>query len=146
MHLNHYLMKKWKSGDSVKMRGLLDTCTLFWLVQKPKKLSASVAGFLNDVKNRLILSHVSIWEILLKHRASKIHLPQPPRFWINKQVNIWKLTLLPIKLEHLYRSNEIENHHNDPFDRLLIAHSYCENVVIITPDKFIHKYSVPVLW
>ncbi|MBN2444925.1 MAG: type II toxin-antitoxin system VapC family toxin [Spirochaetales bacterium] len=139
-------MKKWKNGDFIKVRGLLDTCTLLWLVREPDKLSVAAKNFINDTNNSIMLSHVSIWEILLKQRASKIHLPQPPRFWIQEQAKIWKLALLPLKLEHLYRSNEIENHHSDPFDRLLISQCYCENVVILTPDTCIRNYSVPVVW
>jgi PIN domain nuclease of toxin-antitoxin system len=37
-------------------------------------------------------------------------------------------------------------HHQDPFDRLLIAQAQAEEMVILTADRAFEKYDVKVMW
>ena len=37
-------------------------------------------------------------------------------------------------------------HHKDPFDRLLIAQTNVEKVVLVSRDKIFKQYSVKLLW
>lgn len=37
-------------------------------------------------------------------------------------------------------------HHQDPFDRMLVAQSQLENLPIVTGDPQIARYSVKTLW
>jgi PIN domain nuclease of toxin-antitoxin system len=36
-------------------------------------------------------------------------------------------------------------HHNDPFDRMLVAQAQIERLTIVTRDRRIPEYGVPVL-
>ncbi|MCI6799227.1 MAG: hypothetical protein MR970_07190 [Spirochaetia bacterium] len=40
----------------------------------------------------------------------------------------------------------LPNHHNDPFDRLIICKAKSENLTIITRDTIIPKYPVKTVW
>ena len=128
------------------VRVLLDTCSLIWLTQEPAKLSDTCKAEIDNPENSLVVSHASVWEILLKNRAGKFTFPLPIRRWLEKQKLIWDFEYLAISLEHLLRTGEIEGHHNDPFDRLLVAQSIIENISILTPDSAIAKYPVHVIW
>jgi PIN domain nuclease of toxin-antitoxin system len=64
------------------MRLLLDTCAFLWLAGQPMKLSAPAVAAINNAQNTLFLSDVSVWEIVLKHAAGKLPLPEPPRVWL----------------------------------------------------------------
>jgi PIN domain nuclease of toxin-antitoxin system len=53
---------------------------------------------------------------------------------------------LDLKKEHVQGIINLEFHHRDPFDRLLIAQAKYEQMVILTIDKFIPKYNVTTVW
>lgn len=40
----------------------------------------------------------------------------------------------------------LPNHHEDPFDRLLIAQSLSEKIPLITGDKLFKKYRLSTVW
>ncbi len=125
---------------------LLDTCTFIWLTGEPQKLSASARQALDDLGNRVILSDVSVWEICVKWRSRKLHLPSPPRTWIEEQRTHWILEDLKIAKSHLYRTTELDDIHQDPFDRLLVAQSIEEGMKIVTPDSAFRRYPVAIVW
>ena len=128
------------------MNLLLDTCTFVWLVSDPDRLSQTVVETIDDARNDLALSDVSVWEICLKWQVGKIGLPVPPRPWIEQQVETWRLDRVEIQRAHLYRVSELPRHHQDPFDRLLVAQSIEGGLTLVTPDRAIRQYPAAVLW
>ncbi|NOY60008.1 MAG: type II toxin-antitoxin system VapC family toxin [Calditrichaeota bacterium] len=42
--------------------------------------------------------------------------------------------------------DELPFHHKDPFDRLLIAQSNLEKMVILSKDKIFSTYTAKVMW
>lgn len=128
------------------MRALLDTCTLIWLAQEPGKLSARCVEVIDDPANDLVVSHVSVWELALKAAAGKFRFPIPLRSWLEQQRSHWRFEYLAIGLEHILRTNEIERHHADPFDRLIVSQAMVENLGILTPDQAVASYPVHVIW
>jgi len=50
---------------------LLDTHTFIWLFDAPERLSARAAAICADPANLLVLSVVSIWEIVVKLQIGK---------------------------------------------------------------------------
>jgi PIN domain nuclease of toxin-antitoxin system len=45
---------------------------------------------------------------------------------IRRQQSANDLRILPVELQHIYVLDELPLHHNDPFDRLLIAQAKAE--------------------
>ena len=41
-------------------------------------------------------------------------------------------------------AGSLPRHHNDPFDRMLIAQALIEDLVLVTEDRTILRYDVPV--
>lgn len=128
------------------MRVLLDTCTFIWLCAEPSRLSANVARILNRRDTLPVLSHVSLLEITLKWTAGKIMLPAPPRQWIGEQVAVWRMELLQITPDDIYRASELPKLHADPFDRLLVATAIGRRLSLLTPDEWLKSYPVGCLW
>ena len=56
------------------------------------------------------------------------------------------LTKPQIASRHLDELISLPNHHNDPFDRLIICQAKTENFTIITRDAIIPKYPVKTVW
>jgi len=56
------------------------------------------------------------------------------------------LNILNIALTHIYQLQALHFHHNDPFDRLIIAQCVLENMTLISVDEKFKSYDLPVLW
>jgi len=124
------------------MNLLLDTHIFLWLNQQPEKLSPHVLALCEDSKNTLYLSHVSPWEIQIKTKLGKLDLHSPLQDMIATQQRDNNLQLLPIALKHIYALADLENYHQDPFDRLLIAQATVEAMPLITVDSKIIQYPI----
>jgi len=51
-----------------------------------------------------------------------------------------EITYLSFNEEHGKYASKLPWHHKDPFDRMLIAQSICEDIPFITGDRHIHQY------
>lgn len=128
------------------MNYILDTCAFIWLCRKNASLSSRARDIINDPVNVLHLSDVSVWEIVLKHSAGRLDLPDSPRLWIPSRSAHFRLVRLPIKDSALYRSGELPRVHPDPYDRLLAAQTIEEGMTILSPDTPISDLGAPRVW
>jgi PIN domain nuclease of toxin-antitoxin system len=91
------------------------------------------------------VSIASLWEISIKASIGKlelrIELTQLTDFLTDN-----KIDLLPIRIEHLEKLQNLPFHHRDPFDRLLIAQALTENLTLISRDSLFSLYNVPLHW
>jgi PIN domain nuclease of toxin-antitoxin system len=53
---------------------------------------------------------------------------------------------LAITLEHATAVERLPLHHRDPFDRLLVAQARIEGATIVSADRDLRAYDVPVVW
>jgi len=60
-----------------------------------------------------------------------------------KGLNAW---WLPIGLSHILAVADLPSIHGDPFDRLLIAQSVCEQVPLISADADMARYPIRIIW
>jgi len=128
------------------MRCLLDTHVLLWFDGAPEKLSKKVLDILLDENNELYLSHVSIWEMQIKHQLGKLVIDTKLKELISSQQKINGLQLLNIEPEHIYSLSELPSHHRDPFDRMLISQAMTEEMTLLTIDEKIQLYQKQVNW
>jgi len=103
------------------MKLLLDTHIFLWLNNAPEKLPQRILASCEDTTNDLYLSLVSPWEIQIKQQLGKLECKKPLNVLIETQQQQNGLRILPITLEHIFALVHFSRHHNDPFDRLLIA-------------------------
>jgi PIN domain nuclease of toxin-antitoxin system len=54
--------------------------------------------------------------------------------------------LLPISLDAISMIETLPLHHNDPFDRLLVAQCLDMKIPIISADAILTKYRVTRIW
>lgn len=125
---------------------LLDTCTFIWLCSDPDKLSGAAAKILDDPVNDRALSMASIWEIALKYRSGKLPLPDQPENWLEAQMELQAVEVLPLQRETLYRAAALPPVHKDPFDRVIAADALQRNLCIVSPDKPFERYGCKVVW
>ena len=94
----------------------------------------------------LYVSSASIWEVAIKHSARPDEIPvtaeQVVRFCRNS--GIWEL---PVQYNHAKAVSSLPPHHNDPFDRMLVAQAREEGLSLLSHDSKLPPYGefvVPV--
>ena len=123
---------------------IIDTHTLLWYLRDSPELSTAARKTI-DTENLIFTSVASLWEIAIKHSIGKLELEfsisQIEQLCVQKDISI-----LPIESSHLDEIQNLPNHHNDPFDRLIICQARIENLTIITRDTIIPLYPVKTMW
>ena len=123
---------------------LLDTHTLLWFLRASPQLSKKALELITT-ENSVYVSIASLWEIAIKKSIGKLEFEHS----IEKIAELCyekDISLLQVEPKYFDKIIELTNIHNDPFDRLIIAQAIIENLVIITKDKIIPKYSVKTIW
>ena len=128
------------------MNLLLDAHAFIWLDNAQEKLSPSAATSCRDRTNTLWLSVASVWEIQIKLQLGKLSLRGSLAEVISDQQRVNGLQILPIQLAHALEIKSLPRHHNDPFDRMLIAQAKHEDWEIVSSDREFAAYPVRVLW
>ena len=128
------------------MRLLLDTHTFLWFIAGDERLSGPAREAIADIKNEVLLSIASLWEIAIKLSLGKLELEGPFDALIPQLLADNAVKILPIELEHLFVLAELPFHHRDPFDRLIIAQGLAENIPILSADGAFREYPVRIIW
>jgi PIN domain nuclease of toxin-antitoxin system len=127
------------------MNILLDTHTFIWFFNGDEQLSLKARKLIEDARNNKFISIASIWEVAIKIGLKKL-------FFDGKTSEIADLIdengfrILPISIAHTITYESMELVHRDPFDRILVAQAIVENMIIITKDENIQKYSIKTSW
>ena len=126
------------------MRLLLDTAVVIYAVEFPEKLSRRAATALRNLDNALELSAVSVTEIAIKAASGKLEFSAAI---LRKAMDDLGIRILPYTADHAFGMFELPRHHNDPFDRQIIAQAMYEKVSIVTSDdKFRQYQGLKIVW
>lgn len=128
------------------MRLLLDTHTFLWWNADDPELSATARALIADPDNDVFVSAATAWEIAIKHGLGKLTLPAPPPQYVPDRIKRNGFQPLPILVRHALRVHGLPPHHQDPFDRVLVAQAQAEGMTLITKDPLITPYPVAVAW
>jgi PIN domain nuclease of toxin-antitoxin system len=128
------------------MKYLLDTSVWLWTLTASERINRRVREILANGTEELYLSAASSWEISIKSALGKLHLPEPPAIFVPKRLASQGIQPLSITHTHALAVFELPRHHDDPFDRLLIAQARVEDMAIVTADRAFEPYKVKLLW
>ncbi len=128
------------------MKYLLDTAVFILSLKEPEKLNDKAHRILANGSEEIYLSAVSAWEIVIKWSLGKLNLPNPPAQYVPSRMTMLGLRPLHITHFHALAVSELAAHHQDPFDRLLIAQARSEDMVLMTTDHLLSRYPVRTLW
>ena len=127
------------------MRYLLDTHAVIWHFNDSTKLSPKVTAIIDNPKNTIYISSISLWEIAIKINIGKLDMDITlDELLIEIKDN--DFYILQIEDEYLKGLSDLPFIHRDPFDRLLIATANSEKITILTTDENIKKYDVKWFW
>jgi PIN domain nuclease of toxin-antitoxin system len=119
------------------MRLLLDTHIFLWAVSGSPLLRAPARRLIESA-DEVYVSAASIWEIAIKARLGKIEADPHE---LTAAIEPSGFLELPVRAAHAAGVKQLELHHSDPFDRLLIAQALSEPLKLLTVDEILAKYS-----
>jgi PIN domain nuclease of toxin-antitoxin system len=123
------------------MRLLLDTHILLWCLADDPTLPENIRATVVDSNNTVFVSTASGWEIAIKKAIGKLEAPDD----LLEAILACRFEPLPINFAHAMKAGSLPRHHDDPFDRMLIAQSIIEGCTLVTRDRQIKAYDVPLL-
>jgi len=124
------------------VRLLLDTNALLWWLADDAQLGAAARAAIAEPANDVLVSVVSLWEIVVKVRAGKLEADIAE---IGEALARNGLSLIGIAPAHLAALITLPTHHRDPFDHLLIAQAMAEEAIFVSADRHAPAYPVGLL-
>ena len=123
------------------MRLLLDTHVFLWAVSGSGQLKPHARRLISSADD-VFISSASIWEIAIKARLGKV-TADPDELVL--AIDRSGFQELPVRAAHAAMVGRLDMHHNDPFDRLLVAQAISEPLRLLTADAALNPYSELVL-
>jgi PIN domain nuclease of toxin-antitoxin system len=120
------------------MRLLLDTHILLWWLVGDRRLSKSLAAAIASPESDVAVSAASIWEIAIKRALGRIDIDLEELLAVMATDGFLEL---PLRFVHSLRLESLPRHHDDPFDRILIAQSIADGRRLVTKDAAILAYA-----
>ncbi len=124
------------------MRLQLDANAFLWWVTGSARLSAAARDAISDDVNSIFVGVGSLWELAVKRSLGKLDFPHDFQTVLRDEA----FDLLPITYDHLRVLEGLPSHHRDPFDRLLIAQSIADDLIVVTSGQKFASYNIRVLW
>ncbi len=126
------------------MNLLLDTHVALWAITDSPKLPPKARALIASPKSIVWISTASILEIAIKHSLGRGDMP------VSGQDALRYFTeagyrQLPIEAEHAVAVEDLPAHHNDPFDRILVAQALVEPMRLMTHDALVARYSDTII-
>jgi PIN domain nuclease of toxin-antitoxin system len=121
---------------------LLDTHVLIWWVRDNARLGKSARSLIQSEETLVWISAASIWEISIKTALRRLEVLASFEAELHQELESSGFRPLMIDFDHAFAIRNLPLHHNDPFDRMLIAQAQCENLILITADPQIRVYDV----
>lgn len=124
------------------MRLLLDTHFAFWWQTGDRRVTKEVRGMV-EAADEVFVSRVSLWELTIKAGLGRVRIDLSV---FAEQVDSMGFTWLPIENAHILTLTVLPtfDDHRDPFDRLLVAQSMSEPLILLTVDGKLERYGSTV--
>ncbi|NUN98532.1 MAG: type II toxin-antitoxin system VapC family toxin [Candidatus Omnitrophica bacterium] len=123
------------------MRLLLDTHILLWTFSSPRTIKEVVRREIVNPRNSIYVSAVSAWEISIKKTLGKLESPDDLKGAIRET----GFSELAVTMDHAIHAVELPRHHEDPFDRMLVAQAEIEHLILVTRDSILLRYGIQCL-
>ena len=126
------------------MNVLLDTHVALWAITDSPQLSPKARDMLLGARSHLWVSTASLWEIAIKHSLGRGAMPVSG----GEALGYFRQAgygILPIEPEHAVAVEQLASHHQDPFDRLLVAQALTEPMRLLTHDEQVASYSDTII-
>jgi PIN domain nuclease of toxin-antitoxin system len=120
---------------------LLDTHVVLWWVRDDRRLGRDARRAIATA-DFVWVSAASGWEVATLVAKRHLRVAEPLRVTVSAD----SFTELPFTLRHAEELQRLPFHHRDPFDRILMAQARVEGATIVSHDRDLEPYGVPMIW
>jgi PIN domain nuclease of toxin-antitoxin system len=124
---------------------VLDTSALLFWTLDPAQLSR-LANQEIAKTDRILISSISVWEIGLKVKRGKLHMPLSVPEYVERLQKLDRLEILPVDIQGWLDNLELSWEHRDPADRTIVALAERLDCPLITSDQRMAGYYPKVVW
>ena len=78
----------------------------------------------------------------MKFRQGRIPLPHPPNEYVPDRMLVSGVGGLSVEHSHALGVSRLDDHHTDPFDRMLVSQAILEQLPIISADRSLSEYEI----
>jgi PIN domain nuclease of toxin-antitoxin system len=114
---------------------------LWWLADDPA-LTAAARTAIRQSDVLVFVSAATAWEISIKQTLGRLEAPDD----LAEALAANRFHALPITVAHALAAGRLPRHHDDPFDRMLVAQAQAERLTLVTHDPQLQPYGIPILW
>lgn len=126
------------------MNLLLDTHVAIWAITDSPKLPQKARELIQSPKTAVWVSVASVWEIAIKHSLGRGDMPVSSQDAV-RYFRDSGYRFLAVEAEHAVAVEDLAAHHQDPFDRLLVAQALVEPMRLMTHDPLVALYSDTII-
>ncbi len=90
---------------------------------------------------RLFVSAISCWEVVMLEHKQRIKLPLPVAEWLEEASIGSDVEVLPIDCGISQLAGYLPEHHKDPADRIIIATALSHQLSLMSLDEAFPEYS-----
>ena len=119
------------------MNLLLDTHVWVWWHTRPKKLSRPAHRLIEDPRNELWLSPVSVWEFVSLSGKGRFGPIRDPFHWLDEAIVRLPMRDAPITRAIALEAGRFRMSHDDPMDHLIVATARVLELTLVTADQSI---------
>lgn len=121
-------------------RLLLDTNIVLWWQGEFDELRSDIRGAIRTA-DEVYVSAASAWEAEIKRSLGNLVFPQSFMDVVTEN----GFLELPVTMRHAEATATLPLYHRDPFDRMLLAQALVEECTLVTADRHLARYGVPIL-
>jgi PIN domain nuclease of toxin-antitoxin system len=121
------------------MKLLLDTHIWLWMALDSKRLAPRVGKVLDDPKNELWLSSISVWELTVLCRKGRFRTLSELPVWVANTMGELRLMEAPLTVEVALAKSSLHLPHNDPADGFIAATAKVLGLTLVTADEQLAK-------
>lgn len=123
------------------MKILIDTHIFLWMLSCPEKINRKRRYELESPANEIILSAMSIAELMIKSSIGKINIEFDPIEMAKKM----QVEILDFSGTHAMALGKLPFHHKDPFDRMILVQAIVNKIALMSDDSKFLKYNCNII-
>ncbi|MBN1863598.1 MAG: type II toxin-antitoxin system VapC family toxin [Victivallales bacterium] len=123
------------------MKFIVDTHIFLWSLSDPGRIDKPRRVEIMRRSNKVLVSSISIAEIMIKASLGKLKVDFDPLDMIEKS----GFESLDFSVSDAILLKDLPFHHKDPFDRMLISQSISAGIPLMTDDPEFRRYGCELI-
>ncbi len=125
------------------MRLLLDSHAYLWWLADDPRLGGAARRAILQPSAVVYVSAATVWELAIKQALGRLDTGDAD---LVDEIAANGFVELPVAAAHARAAAALPRHHDDPFDRMLVAQAQLEGLELVTRDPAFAAYGVTPVW